>query len=92
MKPYLCWLLTGLLLLTGCVQPSNEEKAAARPTVTVTYYSEPTAVAPAAELPDVAGYDDFMSVLSAAVLSRTHASVRMASVPAPESAPTVSSA
>ena len=71
MKPYLCWLLTGLLLLTGCVQPSNEEKAAARPTVTVTYYSEPTAVAPAAELPDVAGYDDFMSVLSAAVLDGT---------------------
>ena len=71
MKPYLCWLLAGLLLLTGCVQPSNEEKAAARPTVTVTYYSEPTAVAPAAELPDVAGYDDFMSVLSAAVLDGT---------------------
>ena len=71
MKPYLCWLLTGLLLLTGCVQPSNKEKAAARPTVTVTYYSEPTAVAPAAELPDVAGYDDFMSVLSAAVLDGT---------------------
>ena len=71
MKPYLCWLLTGLLLLTGCVQPSNEEKEAARPTVTVTYYSEPTAVAPAAELPDVAGYDDFMSVLSAAVLDGT---------------------
>ena len=71
MKPYLCWLLAGLLLLTGCVQPSNEEKAAARPTVTVTYYSEPTAVAPAAEPPDVAGYDDFMSVLSAAVLDGT---------------------
>ena len=71
MKPYLCWLLAGLLLLTGCVQPSNEEKEAARPTVTVTYYSEPTAVAPAAELPDVAGYDDFMSVLSAAVLDGT---------------------
>ena len=69
MKPYLCWLLTGLLLLTGCVQPQGDgDPQEARPTVTVTYYSEPTAVAPAAELPDVAGYDDFMSVLSAAVL------------------------
>ena len=72
MKPYLCWLLTGLLLLTGCVQPQGDgDPQEARPTVTVTYYSEPTAVAPAAELPDVAGYDDFMSVLSAAVLDGT---------------------
>lgn len=72
MKPYLCWLLTGLLLLTGCVQPQVDlDPQEARPIVTVTYYSEPTAVAPAAELPDVAGYDDFMSVLSAAVLDGT---------------------
>ena len=72
MKPYLCWLLAGLLLLTGCVQPQGDgDPQEARPTVTVTYYSEPTAVAPAAELPDVAGYDDFMSVLSAAVLDGT---------------------
>ena len=70
MKPYLCWLLTGLLLLTGCVLPQGDgDPQEARPTVT--YYSEPTAVAPAAELPDVAGYDDFMSVLSAAVLDGT---------------------
>ena len=48
MKPYLCWLLAGLLLLTGCVQPQGDgDPQEARPTVTVTYYSEPTAVAPA---------------------------------------------
>ena len=72
MKPYLCWLLAGLLLLTGCVQPQGDgDPQEARPTVTVTYYSEPTAVAPAVDLPDVAGYDDFASVLSAAVLDGT---------------------
>ncbi len=72
MRRNVCWLLTGLLLLTGCVQPQVDlDPQEARPTVTVTYYSEPTAVAPAVDLPDVAGYDDFTSVLSAAVLDGT---------------------
>ena len=72
MRRNVCWLLTGLLLLTGCVQPQVDlDPQEARPTVTVTYYSEPTAVAPAVDMPDVAGYDDFTSVLSAAVLDGT---------------------
>lgn len=72
MRRNVCWLLTGLLLLTGCVQSQVDlDPQEARPTVTVTYYSEPTAVAPAVDLPDVAGYDHFTSVLSAAVLDGT---------------------
>ena len=72
MRRNVCWLLTGLLLLTGCVQSQVDlDPQEARPTVTVTYYSEPTAVAPAVDMPDVAGYDDFTSVLSAAVLDGT---------------------
>lgn len=72
MRRNVCWLLTGLLLLTGCVQLQVDlDPQEARPTVTVTYYSEPTAVAPAVDLPDVAGYDNFTSVLSAAVLDGT---------------------
>lgn len=72
MRRNVCWLLTGLLLLTGCVQSQVDlDPQEAKPTVTVTYYSEPTAVAPAVDLPDVAGYDDFTSVLSAAVLDGT---------------------
>ena len=69
MRRNVCWLLIGLLLLTGCAQPqADAEPKEAKPTVTVTYYSEPTAVAPPLDVPDVAGYDDFLGVLSAAVL------------------------
>lgn len=73
MKKIICILLMGLLL-AGCVQPydgAQNSDTKARPTVTVTYYSEPTAIVPAVEIPAVAGYDDFMSVLAAAVIDGT---------------------
>ena len=73
MKKIICILLMGLLL-AGCVQPydgAQNSDTEARPTVTVTYYSEPTAIVPAVEIPAVAGYDDFMSVLAAAVIDGT---------------------
>ncbi len=72
MKKTICWLLIGLLLLTGCAQPKQGSKEEARPTVTVTYYSEPTAVVPSIDdIPAVSGYDDFMAVLSAAIIDGT---------------------
>ena len=76
MKKILCILLIGLLL-AGCAQPSHsieKTEEAARPTVTVTYHSEPTAVVPQIqwpEAPEVGGYDDFVALLSSAVLDGT---------------------
>lgn len=70
MKKRVCWLLMGLLLI-GCAQPPQKSKEEARPTVTVTYYSEPTAVIPPVEIPAVSGYDDFMMVLFAELIDGT---------------------
>ena len=63
MKRHLCWILIGALL-AGCagVQPTGEIKTDPQTTA----QSQPTAQTPA-----VAGYDDFMNVLSAAVLHGT---------------------
>ncbi len=71
MKKVICVLLTGLLL-TGCVQPSkssnDQNHKEARPTVTVTYYSEPTALVPPVEMPAVGDREAFTEEISAAVL------------------------
>ena len=70
MKKIICILLMGLLL-AGCVQPydgAQNSDTEARPTVTVTYYSEPTAMVPLVEIPAIANYEAFMEVISAAVL------------------------
>ena len=58
MKKILCWLLMGALL-TGCagVQPLVENKA-----------ELPLRSEPAAQIPAVGDYDDFVAVLSAAVI------------------------
>ena len=72
MKKTVSLLLIGLLLLTGCAQsPKNTDREEARPTVTVTYYSEPTAAAPLPDMPAIDGYEGFMAVLSAAVIDGT---------------------
>ena len=72
MKKTVSLLLIGLLLLTGCAQsPKNTDREEARPTVTVTYYSEPTAAAPLPDMPVIDGYEGFMTVLSAAVIDGT---------------------
>ena len=76
MKKIICILLMGLLL-AGCVQPydgAQKSDTEARPTVTVTYYSEPTAEVPQIQWPEapvIGGYDDFMAALSDAVLDGT---------------------
>ena len=61
MEKFICWLLAGVLLLTGCAgtQPAAEEK---------TNEEALPQSGPAAQIPDVQGYEDFMAVLSAAVL------------------------
>lgn len=61
MKKILCWLLMGALL-TGCagVQPLVENKA-----------ELPLRSESAAQIPAVGGYDDFVAVLSAAVIDGT---------------------
>lgn len=60
MKKIICWLLLAALL-TGCVgvQPSAEVKNGTE---------APSQSEPAAQLPAVEGYDDFVAILSAAVI------------------------
>ena len=71
MKRFLCWILMGTLLLAGCAGPSQGSKEETTPTAEATCYSEPTAAIPSAQIPVVTGYDDFMAVLSAAILHGT---------------------
>ena len=61
MRKTLCWLLLSALLLGGCAgtQPSEKEKTDADP--------QPQS-GPTAQIPTVEGYEDFMAVLSAAVI------------------------